>query len=195
MKPGNCFLLLQFILEELFLCHQICQTNTQELLPSCNPPSPLSLAVFTQDAPIDRLQEHTRLLSLAFPGKNQEIKIFLHALSNTTNLLYNCQSKRMLKKYTLQISVYFRQMFFLLEPFFEECKNEGSFLFFLLSHQQEIGLLSHPRHLSSLLRKWHPKGLGSLQEHLCNHFYKKGFSYLIPEIKSLMQSLKQGMGA
>lgn len=192
MQPSSSFLLLQFILEELFLCHHICETNTKELLPSFNPVSPLSLAIFTQEAPIERLQEHTNLLPLAFPEKKQEVKIFLHALSNTSNLLYNCQSNRMLEKYTIQISVYFRQMFFLLEPFLEECKNDGSFLFFLLSHQKEIRLLSHPRHLSSLLRKWHPKGIASIQELVCNHFYKKGFSYLIPEIKSLIRSLKQG---
>jgi len=192
MQPNSSFLLLQFILEELFVCHRICETNTKELLPSFNAVSPLSLAIFTQATPIERLQEHTHLLSLAFPDKKQETKIFLHALSNTTNLLYNCQSNRVLEKYTVQISVYFRQMFFLLEPFLEECKNEGALLFFLLSHQKEIRLLSHPRHLSSLLRKWHPKGLSSIQELVSNHFYKKGFSYLIPEIKALIRSLKQG---
>ena len=192
LQPHNAFLLLQFILEEIFLCYHICQTNCKELLPSFHLPSSYSLSIFTQDIPIERLQEHSHLLSLAFPEHKQEIKIFLHALSNTTNLLYNCQSSGMLEKYALQISIYFRQMFFLLEPFFEECKNEVGFLFFLLSHQKEIQLLSHPRHLSSLLRKWHPRGLSSIQENLCNHFYKRGFNYLIPEIKSLIQTLKQG---
>jgi hypothetical protein len=73
----------------------------------------------------------------------------------------------------------------------EDCKEEENFLFFLLSHQQEVSELSHTGHLTSMLKKFHPKGLRFVQEYVCDHFYRKGFSYLIPEVKTLIGHMKK----
>jgi|GEM_PF-1959773 len=185
-------LLLQFILEELFLSEKTCREKNFELFVPPKIALPFSLTLFQKTSPLDKLREHASLLPFAFPFKKQEISIFLHALSNTANLAYNYTTQPgKMKNFTTQIIPYIRQMFFLLEPFMEECKNEEAFLFFLFSHQKEISLLSNPLHLSSLLKRFHPKGLSFVQEYVCDHFYRKGFSYLIPEIKVLVGHIKK----
>lgn len=192
VNKDNRFLLLQFILKELFLSFTLCQKGDNEPLLNLQTFSSLSLSSLTKSAPLDRIQEHTTLIPFAFPFKEKESEILTHSLSNTITLLYNL-SKCSTPPSTVssQITNYLRQMFFLLEPFVEECKNEGSFLFFLLSNHKDISLLSHPKYLPSLLNKFHPQGLPFLQEYLCDHFYKKGFSYLIPKIKFLVKQIKK----
>ncbi len=192
ISQDNRFLLLQFILKELFLSHSLCQTPNNKSLLCFQTFSPLNLSTLIESAPLDRIQEHVSLIPLAFPFKGVETGIFTHALSNTVTLLYNLGKSSILPEtFSSQIANYLRQMFFLLEPFVEECKNDGSFLFFLLSNHKDISLLSHSKYLSSLLKKLHPQGLPFIQEYICDHFYKKGFAYLIPEIKSLVRQLKK----
>ncbi len=191
-KHESRFLLIQFILQEIFLSHSLCKKENPEILLSLQTFSPLCLSTLIQSAPLDRIQEHASLIPLAFPDKKDESFIFSHSLSNTVNLLYNLGKCACLPKtFSSQVTGYLRQMFFLLEPFMEECKNEGAFLFFLLSRQEDIGLLSHPKYLSSFLNKLYPKGLPFIQERVCDHFYKKGFPYLIPKVKTLIKQLKK----
>lgn len=188
----NRFILLQFILKELFLSHSLCKDLNPKVLLTKETLIPFSLSSLTQSAPLDRIQEHSALLPFAFPNQKEELAIFSHSLSNTVNLVYNFSRFSPLPKtYPLEVSSYLRQMFLLLEPFLRECKNEGAFLFFLLSHYKEISLLSHSKHLLSLLKKFHSKGMGFVQEKICDHFYKKGFTYLIPEVKSLVKEFKK----
>lgn len=192
ISQDNRFLLLQFILKELFLSHALCQTSNDKPLLCLQTFSSLSLSTLTQSAPLDRIQEHATLIPHAFPFKHEETEIFTHSLSNTVTLIYNLSKySTPSETFSTQITNYLRQMFFLLEPFVEECKNEGSFLFFLLSNHKDISLLSHSKYLSSLLRKLHPQGLSFIQEYVCDHFYRKGFASLIPEIKSLIKQIRK----
>lgn len=194
INQDNRSLLLQFILKELFLSHSLCQTSNEKPLLRLQTFSSLSLSTLTESAPLDRIQEHATLIPLAFPFKSVETEIFTHSLSNAVTLLYNlskCSTPS--ETFSSQIANYLRQMFFLLEPFIEECKNDGSFLFFLLSNHKDISLLSHSKYLPSLLKKLHPEGLSFIQEYICDRFYKKGFAYLIPEIKSLVKQIKKSV--
>lgn len=187
------FLLIEFILTDLFSSYTLCQALEEKLLFCGQTFNAFSLSSLTQSAPLDRIQEHSSLIPFAFPFKKEETEIFTHSLSNTINLFYNLSKRNTSSKtFSSQMTNYIRQMFFLLEPFMEECKNDGSFLFFLLSHHKDISLLSHSRYLLSLLKKLHPQGLPFIQEHVCDHFYKRGFAYLIPEIKSLVKLVKKG---
>lgn len=189
---SNRFILLQFILKELFLSHSLCKDLNPKILLTKETIIPFSLSNLTQSAPLDRILEHSALLSFAFPSQKEELAIFSHSLSNTVTLVYNFSRIDPLPEtFPLEVSSYLRQMFLLLEPFLAECKNEGAFLFFLLTHYKEISLLSHSKHLFSLLKRFHSRGMGFIQERICDHFYKKGFTYLIPEVKSLVKEFKK----
>lgn len=123
------------------------------------------------------LQKMIKLLPTAFPSKKNKLSPLISTLFIITH------SKTLTPEHL-------SKLFFLLEPFMKECKNDESFLFFLLSHQKEISMLFDSKYLSVFLSKIYPKGLHFLQKHLCDYFHKKGFPYLLPTVKSLVDQAK-----
>ncbi len=194
LEKNNRSLLLQFILTEIFESF----SSYEKLLtaPSLAPKSDynFSLSLFQNNAPLNQIQEHALLFPLAFQEKKIEICIFTHSLSNALHLVYNYQekafhTKKQKTEFQIKITSYLRQMFFLLEPFLQECKNDEGFLFFILKHHREIVLISQPKYLMLVLHKLHPNGFFSMQEYICDHFHKRGFTYLIPKVKTLIETI------
>jgi hypothetical protein len=133
---------------------------------------------FSQEAhSLFSLQELVKALPTAFPNKTSKLKQIISTL-----FVINHSSS----SYPSDIS----KLFFLLEPFMKECKNDESFLFFLLTHQTEVIMVSSEKYFITLLSKLYPKGLASLQQHLCDYFHKKGFTYLLPTVRSLVNQVK-----
>ncbi len=194
LEGNNRSLLLQFILTEIFDSFSCYKTLLTETSLASKSDSSFFLSIFQNISPLNRIQEHASLFPLAFTNKKIEISIFTHSLSNAVHLLYNYQEKPFCTKkqkteFEAKITSYLRQMFFLLEPFLEECKSDESFLFFLLKHHTEITLLTQPKYFIHLLHKLHPEGISSMQEYICDHFHERGFTYLIPKVKSLIQTV------
>ncbi len=153
-------LLLSFILSELNIC-AISLTSTWAFSLS-------SLCEKTYDAPLNRLQEHMRLLPYAFPMHKKEGLELQEMISYlTSSLLYRC---------VFVPEEYLQKLFILLDPFIQECKKEENFLFFLLDHYSEIKALSPINYLPKLFHSLYPEGLSKLQTILCDHFHKKGFT-------------------
>ena len=193
LKGTNRFLLVQFILTEIFQSVLFPEGYINRRLGPIKTLPRLSLSLFFETSSFSRMQEHATLLSFAFPKKKAEAAIFSHVLSLAIHRLQNAKEKTLqTREFETELKTHLQQMIFLLEPFIEECKNDESFLFFLLNHHKEISLLCHFRHLHSLLDKLHPQGLNSLQEYICDYFHEKGFPYLIHEVKSLIELLNQG---
>jgi hypothetical protein len=141
---------------------------------------------------LNRIHEHCDLLKHAFPNNKQSTSLFQHALTNTLNLILNYQENPSSSQYFDQeLHAYLKQLFLLLEPLVEECKNDENFIFFLLKHQQEIIFLSHNRHLLRLLKKMHPEGLEAIREQICDNFHARGFASLIPEVGILITQLQK----
>lgn len=192
LKGTNRFLLVQFILTEIFQSAITPEDYFKGYLENSKTTSKLTLSIFLESSPFTRLQEHAKLLPFAFPKKKVDSSTFSHVLSLAIHIHQTATEKPAESKdFEAELQNHLRQMIFLLEPFIEECKNDESFLFFLLNRHKEMALISYPGHLYSLLSKLHPKGLDSLQEHICDYFHEKGFSYLIPEVKSLVELIKQ----
>jgi len=162
-------LLMQFILQELFNLHKLIKIKKHKG-GACKPPCSIAC-----------LREHCSLLYAAFPGQHNHIQPILYILFSMKDLLHRIQIRK---------SFPLRKIFFLLEPFLKECKNEPCLLFFLLSHQEDVVLLSHHKYLLSFFQDISPKGVSRIQEDLCDHFYARGFPYRIPQIKSLFLQLQ-----
>jgi hypothetical protein len=126
---------------------------------------------------LHHLKELIQLLPQAFPGKKNKLESIIYYFF----LLNHCKSNQI---------QHLSKLFFLLEPFMKECKNDESFLFFILNHQKEIAVLLGAHHLVAFIAKLYPQGLTSLQKHLCDHFHKKGYPYLLPTVKSLIDQVK-----
>ena len=192
LKGTNRFLLVQFILTEIFQSVLSPTEYFNNQLGPSKTATKLSLSLFLDSSSFSRLQEHATLLPFAFPKKKPEAAIFSHLLSLAFQKLQNAPKKTTeIKEFGVELRNHLEQMIFLLEPFIEECKNDESFLFFLLNRHKEISLISNSEHLYSLLNKLHPQGLDSLQEYICDYFHEKGFPYLISEVKLLVELIKQ----
>lgn len=192
-EGNNRSLLLQFILSEVFSF----VSAPKQLLSSpyaAPDEAPFFLHHIYEDLSLHKIQEHTSLLPLAFEKLSDENSAFVHSLSNVVHLLYN-HSKfpktgtEELEELKKTLVTYLKQLFFLLRPFIKECKADGGLILFLLRHQKEVALLSDNSALATLLKEMHLGKGRSLQDELCDDFHKRGFAYLIPEIKSLIESL------
>lgn len=153
-------LLISFILSELEICARSL-TSTWAFSLS-------SLCEKMYDAPLNRMQEHMRLLPYAFPQYKKEGLELQEMISYLTcSLLYRC---------FFSPEEYLKKLFVLLDPFIQECKLEENFLFFLLDHYSKIKSFTPLHYLPKLFHHLYPEGLGKLQKNLCDYFHKKGFT-------------------
>ena len=153
-------LLLSFILCEFEICSTTLTNTWTFSLPS--------LCEKTYDAPLNRLQEHARLLPYAFPEHKKEGLELQEMISYLiSSLLY---------QQPLPAEEYLQRLFIFLDPFIQKCKQEAIFLFFLLNHYNEIQAFTPLNYLAKLFHNLHPEGLSKLQKNLCEHFHKKGLN-------------------
>ena len=127
-RGNNKSLLLQFILEEIFQFI----TSPEKLLNASHAVAsntPFFLTHLHEEPSLHKIQEHASLLPSAFPQHKEQLAIFLHALSNVVHLLYNYSeapksSRQNTEELKGTLISYLKQLFFLLEPFIKECKND-----------------------------------------------------------------------
>lgn len=196
LNENNPSLLLLFILTELLLF-----MNSSELLSQAPPHLPKNhpsflLSVFQDNHPLNRIQEHSTLLTIAFPFKKKEAFLFSQVLCYLRTLLCAWhekinKNKEKTNAFKKKITEQLNQLFFLLEPFLQECKNKVNLLFFLLNHHKDISLLMQEPYLPILLKKLHPEGMHSMQKHMCDYFHEKGLAYLIPKTKLLLEIISK----
>lgn len=162
-EGNNRALLLQFILSEIF--HAMDAKNLESVFtsPACFFPYDWSYEVGC----LNKVCEHARLLSSAFPEMPEEILAFQTALEQVIKTREN-----------------FNLLYTLLEPFLIECRHSESLLLFLLKHHDEIDV-------TALLKKMAPNGLETLSHLMQREFANRGFHALIPEIEQLMSHHEQ----
>ncbi len=171
----NKALLLSFTLSDLFACIDDCSLVEVK---SC-----VSFQEKAYDTPLCRLQEHTELLSFAFPMHRAAIFKLRESLSC---LIGSLSYHLMVQTHTI-----LQEIFKHLEPLIRESKEDNHFVFFLLTHHKEISSLTNPSYFLSLLHEFCPEGLTKLQNKLCDFFHRKGFTNLLPKISMLLQQVKQ----
>lgn len=189
MKGNNRSLLLQFILSELFQttrAHISKEPLTKIFFPVSSSFYPLDWS--SQRGHLNKVWEHCQLLKIAFPEQTQATTIFKHALINTTTAIANhCDTPT--DNFDMQLKLYLKQLYLVLEPLMIECKNDENFLFFLLKNQDAVRSITHSTHLLSFFQK-HCEEIDSLCESICDSFHSRGFACLIPEVKASIHYLK-----
>lgn len=174
-EPREKALLLIFALSELLACADEPTYNWTIPLPS--------LQERAYDAPLNKLQEHILLLRIAFPEHQESFCALKEKVSHLTYFVE--------KKISFSHKDLLEELFFFLEPLIKECKEDKQLLFFLLKSQEKLNFFLKPSYLLLLLKELYPEGLSNLQTHLCDHFHKKGFTRLIPEVTLLLQRLEK----
>lgn len=166
----NRALLLQFILSELFCALHAKNLEFVFSSPACFFPYDWCYEVGC----LNKVTEHARLLSTAFPELATEIDPFHTALDE----IIQKKEKELLSDLSL--------LFILLEPFIISCHQSESLLLYLLKHKDEIDVLAQPQCLTHLLKKMDPNGLEAISQLMQREFKARGFHALIPEIERLI---------
>ncbi len=143
----------------------------------------------SQRGSLNKVGEHALLLTKAFPEQIETVTLFRHSLINLTTAMSNHFEKKT-ETFEMQLSLYLKQLYLTLEPLILECKDDENLLLFLLKHQIDIGYVTHQSHLFSFLQKNISVGIDCLCNLLCDKFHARGFAFLIPQVKSLIQTLK-----
>ena len=190
-KGNNKSLLLQFILTQVFSSKkaQIDKKDFKEIF------SPITSSFYpldwsSQRGALNKVCEHALLLSKGFPGQKEPVDLFRHCLLNVTTAVTNHLEKKS-EHFDMQLSLYLKQLYLTLEPLIIECREDENLLLFLLKHQDLVGQITHSSHLLSFLQKNISTGIDCLCEGLCDRFHARGFAFLIPQVKSLIQTLKE----
>lgn len=190
-KGNNRSLLLQFILSEIFQskrAHENKDPVTKIFFPISSSFYPLDWS--SQRGHLNKVWEHCQLLKHAFPEHKEATHVFKHALVNTTTIIANhCDTPS--ENFDMQLTLYLKQLYLMLEPLMIECKDDENFLFFLLKNQEIIHALTYSSYLISFLQKHTEEEIDSLCESICDSFHSRGFACLIPEVKASISHLKK----
>lgn len=189
-ERNNKELLLQFILSEIF--NADIEIKNQTILQRIYFPTNSSfypLDWSTKMGPINKLVEHSLLLTKAFPTQRETIQLFRHALTNATNAISN-HLETPEENFNLKLTLYLKQLYLILEPLMIECKSDENFLFFLLKNQEKVHSITHSKYLINFLQKNCNDDIDTLSENICDKFHNRGFACLIPEIKEFIINLK-----
>lgn len=180
-------LLLQFILSEIF--HANASQHADDPLkfvfssPACFFPYDWSREVGC----LNKIQEHARLLSHAFPTLQEAIAQFDAHLYSMLKEVISCRqcgedlSPDTLKEDLSLLSHY-------LEPFLTVCRENENLLLFLLKNADELQELCGPCSLSTLLRQMYPEGLEQVAHILRKGYQSRQFDILLPEIDQLIST-------
>ena len=191
VKEGqNCALLMQFILAEVF--HALDAEKKDDPLefvfssPACFFPYDWSYEVGC----LNKIGEHAKLLSHAFP-KLQECTDAFH------RCLEDILSKVMARKKlhdplpTEELFSDLNKLYGHLEPFIIACKHSEDLLLFLFKNSEEINELSKPESFQTLLTKMFPEGLDAVSHLIRSEYQKRGFHSLMPEIDEILTQYEQ----
>lgn len=168
----NRSLILQFILSEIF--HSLKAPNIESIFSASRPLFPYDWA--KQIGHWNKMQEHAILLTHAFPSFPETAKFVEEAVSKAPREMQ-------------EVRLFLKNLYFVLEPLIEICKENENLILFLLKHQKEIDDLKAPHTLKSLLLNIYPNGLAAMGQQLAENFQRRGFASLIPEAQSLIAKL------
>jgi len=126
-------LLLQIILNDIFQMHNAHASKNFECLCSSAP------TFFPFDwtypiCPLQKTQEHMLLLQQAFPTAKRKIQEFEKVLKKTLNLLGSTK-KKMVSCHLIPL---LRKLFYSIEPFIANCKEDENLIYFLLKNRLQI---------------------------------------------------------
>lgn len=154
-NPEGCALLLQFILSEFFQCIDWNKKeNPIEFLlskPACFFPFDLSSAVGC----LNKIEEHSHLLSDAFPEMMKEIGDFQATLKTT--VLKVIDHKNQKKKIShSDVMGALSRLYQNILPFLIACKESENLVLFLLRHSEKIQLFSQTKGVEYLIEEMFP---------------------------------------
>ncbi len=179
----NRGLLIQFLLSEIIEAYKAVENGKWDALITTHPRFfPYDWGKMT--GYLNKIQEHSLLLSKSFPDRAKAVKSFQKTLLKQLNSLFK---KRKPSKELFGIAL--QKIYASLEPLIESCRENENLLFFLLKNRQEIDALTQKGYLHDFLLKIHPCGLETLGEKMCDQYHQRGFFSQISEFKLLLTEL------
>jgi len=163
-------LLVQFILDELFALYNAKNFSHFDLYESL-------FDWNLRAGPLNKLKEHIRLLSHAFPLLTKEVKAIYDVLADAELHLDNLPN-------------YLKTLYSLLEPFLHACSDSENLLIFLLKNQKAIAQIAGPKSLYLFFLKIFPRTAMTAAQFLVKRFQKRGFTLFLSEIDSLIAELE-----
>ena len=151
----GCALLLQFILSEIFLCAD--SDKKEDPLefvfssPACFFPYDWSYEVGC----LNKIDEHSQLLSAAFPDMAEEVDDFQTILEAILLEVVD-RKKHRVKISREELMGALGELYEKAVPFLSACKESENLVLFLLKHAEEIGELSPSAGVASLMSQLFP---------------------------------------
>ncbi|NGX39235.1 MAG: hypothetical protein KR126chlam1_00558 [Chlamydiae bacterium] len=180
-ESQNRSLLLQFLLAEILSAvGAINRDEPQEKIFS----EPVLLFPFAWSRSIgslNKIEEHAKLLSFAFPKQEENALSFIHSV---LQLEEKISGEDLLTKE--EMTNEFRKLYIQLDPFLLSCCKSETLLLFLLLNREKIDALASPENLSSLIARMLPKGIESLATIICREYKNRGFTALCEEIDEIL---------
>lgn len=182
-------LLLQFFLKELLAANLALEEDAPAHLIISSDRRHFPYDWAKESGHVNKAREHGQLLLIAFENfKEQvgEIDVILTELV----LQYSCK-EHFQARHKVQIRKKLHLLYLLIEPLISNFKNNENLIFFLLKNEDSINSLMGEGHLHAFLSHLHKKGLGQLEKRLSDHYHKRGFSSLVPELKMRISELSR----
>jgi hypothetical protein len=186
-EEHNRVLLLQFLIQELLAIHETLKKQVPIAQMVSFGPRFFPYGWVHENDPLSKAYEHASLLPKAFP----RLKLKARECQKKLNkLIADIDGKDQL---TLagreKLEGKLKEFYLSIEKLIHACRDNENLLLFLLKHQKKIDQLMGESYLYTFLLDLYPKGLGWLEEMLCDNFHERGFFSLIPELKELIGEL------
>lgn len=188
-EENNKGLLLQFILSEIFSSNEAVKKNDPLSTVFQNVRGFFPYDWANPTGHLNKAQEHASLLKYAFPDLREIVNAFLTALMKTTHWISLKEAES--PSSNPELIVQLEELYLLLEPLIIECSHCENLIFFLLKHQKTLADICSHAHFSAFLKELIPEGLDQLQDRLCDHYQRRGFASVIPELKLLIENLEK----
>lgn len=182
-------LLLQFFLKELLATHQaiLYDAPINLIISSDRRHFPYDWA--HESGHVNKAREHAQLILIAFENFENEAEQIHTTLTDLVRSFSGKESFNSRQK--IQVNRKLHELYLLAEPLISYYKNSENLIFFLLKNQDPVNALMGRGYLQTFLSHLHKKGLGQLEKKLCDHYHDRGFSSLIPELKTRFSELSQ----
>lgn len=182
-------LLLQFFLKELLAAHQaiLYEAPINLIISSERRHFPYDWA--HESGHVNKAREHAQLFSIAFESFEDQAEQIQTTLGDLVLSFSGKESFNSRQKVHIKRKLH--QLYLLAEPLISHFKNSENLIFFLLKNQDPVNALMGKGYLQAYLSHLHKKGLGQLEKKLCDHFHDRGFSSLIPELKTRFSELSR----
>ncbi len=180
-------LLLQFFLKELLAAHQaiLYEAPINLVISSDRRYFPYDWA--NESGHVNKAREHAQLILIAFENFEEEAEK-IHTM--LADLVISFSGKETFNsRQKIQVKRKLHQLYLLAEPLISHYKNNENLIFFLLKNLDSVNALMGKGYLQAFLSHLHKKGLEQLEKKLCDHYHNRGFSSLIPELKTRFSEL------